>query len=224
MIDIREPKSGAKRRFRMIIPAYPAFNIYSKIAKHTTALGPIFVATVVSKIPGWEVEIIDENNYWPIGPVDKDGLPDHETLQRLHPADMVGLYGGLSSTAPRIFKLARWYNDAGAVVVAGGQHFADEANIREAIDNGVHYVVIGEGEETIAELIQAIEHRGDLKSVKGISFLSEGLPMAGFERTALWFTFSRFLCLNGLSHLVKMNSLFLTTSFKFVSIFKQTCL
>lgn len=174
MIKQRDSRTGSKRRFRMIIPAYPAFNIYSRIAKRTTALGPIFVATVVSKIPGWEAEIIDENNYWHIGPVDKDGLPDHETLQHLHPADVVGLYGGLSSTAPRLFELARWYNNAGAIVVGGGQHFADEANIREAMDNGIHYVVVGEGEETIAELIQAIEDDRNLESIKGIAFISDG--------------------------------------------------
>ncbi|MBW2675246.1 MAG: hypothetical protein JRD89_17850 [Deltaproteobacteria bacterium] len=46
-------------RFRVITPAYPTFNIYSRIARKTTALGPVLVATVVSRMDGWDVEVID---------------------------------------------------------------------------------------------------------------------------------------------------------------------
>jgi len=55
----------AKKRFRLriVVPAYPAFNIYSRVAKQTTALGPVCVATVVNKMAGWDVEVIDENNF-----------------------------------------------------------------------------------------------------------------------------------------------------------------
>ncbi|MBN1832425.1 MAG: hypothetical protein JW896_09965 [Deltaproteobacteria bacterium] len=41
-----------RSRFRIIAPAYPAFNIYSRIAWKTTALGPVMVATVASLIGG----------------------------------------------------------------------------------------------------------------------------------------------------------------------------
>ena len=53
----------ARHRLRIIVPAYPAFNIYSGIAKVMTALGPVCVATAVHDIPGWDAEVIDENNY-----------------------------------------------------------------------------------------------------------------------------------------------------------------
>ena len=49
-------------RFRIITPAYPAFNIYSDIASCTTALGPVYVATNVNKMHKWDAEVIDENN------------------------------------------------------------------------------------------------------------------------------------------------------------------
>ena len=51
---------GAKCRFRVVAPVYPAFNIYSGIARHTTALGPVLVATVVNRMADWEAEVIDE--------------------------------------------------------------------------------------------------------------------------------------------------------------------
>ena len=45
----------------MIAPAFPAFNIYSRVARHTTALGPLAVATVVDRTDGWCAEVVDEN-------------------------------------------------------------------------------------------------------------------------------------------------------------------
>ena len=92
----RKPRK--RRRLRVIIPAYPAFNVYSRIARTTTALGPVSVATSVHEMEGWDVEVIDENNYQRFAPRNESGLPDHETLQKLRPADVVGFYGGLSST------------------------------------------------------------------------------------------------------------------------------
>ena len=45
--------SSKKRyRLRVIAPAYPAFNIYSRIASTTTALGPVCVAIAANKIRG----------------------------------------------------------------------------------------------------------------------------------------------------------------------------
>lgn len=49
--------------FRVVAPAYPALNIYSRIANKTTALGPLMVATVVNRMQGWQAEVVDENNF-----------------------------------------------------------------------------------------------------------------------------------------------------------------
>ena len=157
----------------MIAPAFPAFNIYSRIARHTTALGPLSVATTVSHMPGWHVEVIDENNYRKLGPKDPHGLPDHTTLQAIRCADVVGLYGGLSSTIPRLYELARFYQQQGATVIAGGQHFTGE-NIRDGLANGIDFIVIGEGERTIAELLTALSDGRDPGDIPGIAFLRDG--------------------------------------------------
>jgi radical SAM superfamily enzyme YgiQ (UPF0313 family) len=165
--------SSKKRyRFRVVIPAYPAFNIYSHIAKKTTALGPVCVATAVNKMGKWDVEVIDENNLRLFGPKASTGA-DHEFLQRKRPADVVGFYGGLTSTIPRLYRIANYYKEMGIVTVAGGQHFIGE-NIAEALASGIDYVVIGEAEETITELLGVIEGKKEPGEVRGIAYLKDG--------------------------------------------------
>jgi len=165
MVDVL----SKRRRLRIVVPAFPAFNIYSRIAKRTTALGPVCVATAVHEIEGWDAEVIDENNLGRFGPRDRDGGANHELLQKERPADVVGFYGGLTSTAPRLYQLARFYQQQGVVTLAGGQHFVGE-NTTEALHNGIDYVVSGEGEKAIRELLEVIEGRREAGSVPGIAY------------------------------------------------------
>jgi len=160
-------------RLRIIVPAFPAFNIYSSIAHMTTALGPVCVASSVNEIEGWDAEVIDENNLGRYGPRADGGGADHEWLQRQRPADVVGFYGGLTSTIPRLYELARRYRQLGVMTVAGGQHFVGE-NVAEALSSGVDYVVFGEGEHTIRELLEVVEGRRDAHDIKGIAYLRDG--------------------------------------------------
>ncbi len=171
-------------RLRIVIPAYPAFNIYSCVADKTTALGPVCVASSVNEMSGWDVEIIDENNLRMYGPRAQDIGADHEFLQQLRPADVVGFYGGLTSTIPRLYDIANFYKQKGVITVAGGQHFAQE-NIAEALSSGVDYVVIGEGEETIKELLVALQNNNELDSIKGIAFLEDGKIIETSKREPL---------------------------------------
>ena len=161
--------SKKRHRLRIIIPAYPVFNIYSRVAKGTTALGPVCIASVVNEMEGWDVEVIDENNLRRYGPKSNSIGADHDFLQRLRPADIVGFYGGLTSTIPRLYEIARFYKDKGVVTIAGGQHFIED-NIAEALSSNIDYVVIGEGEETIKELLWAIEGKGNISEVNGIAY------------------------------------------------------
>ena len=160
-------------RLRIIDPAYPALNIYSYNARRTTPLGPVCVASAVNEMEDWEVEVIDENNLRRNGPKAGKKGADHEFLQRLRPADIVGLYGGLTSTIPRLYEIARFYKKRGVVTVAGGQHFVKE-NIKEALSSGIDYVVIGEGEEATKELLQALLAETSLDQVKGIAYIKDG--------------------------------------------------
>lgn len=173
-----------RARLRMICPAYPAFNIYSRFSMVMTAMGPVCVATAVNDVPGWDTELIDENNYRR-GPTDESGRPDHSALQQARPADVVGLYGGLTSTIPRLFEIARFYQAMGVRTIAGGQHFVGE-NIEQALRNGVDVVVIGEGEKTIAELLAHFDSgTDDLSDIRGIAFLKDGKPVQTADREPL---------------------------------------
>ncbi|MEI6809144.1 MAG: radical SAM protein, partial [bacterium] len=132
----------------------------------------------------WDVEVIDENNYKRYGPRTSEGMPDHRTLQTMRPADVLGLYGGLTSTIPRLYEIAREYKVMGAVTVAGGQHFAGE-NIADALNNGIDVVVIGEGEEVIRDLLTAIANGGDKSHIPGLAFLKDGKVVMTAERTPI---------------------------------------
>jgi len=179
-------------RLRIIIPAYPAFNIYSQIANKTTALGPVCVASAANKVQGWDVEVIDENNIRRYGPRSDSTGADHEFLQQHRPADVVGFYGGLTSTIPRLYEIARFYKNKGIMTIAGGQHFIGD-NIVEALSSCIDYVVIGEGEEAIGELLGVMEGRLDANEVKGIAYLNNGRviltpkrePLTDFEKFPL---------------------------------------
>jgi radical SAM superfamily enzyme YgiQ (UPF0313 family) len=173
-----------RRRLRIVVPAFPAFNIYSRIACRTTALGPVRVATAVNEMAGWDAEVIDENNLGRYGPRSDSGGADHESLQRERPADVVGFYGGLTSTIPRLYELARQYKRMGVTTLAGGQHFAGE-NIDEALHSGIDIVVLGEGEEAIAEILCAIESGSPHTAIRGIAYLQAGQVVCTSPREPL---------------------------------------
>ncbi|MFA4871999.1 MAG: radical SAM protein [Patescibacteria group bacterium] len=161
--------SAKRHLFRLIVPALSNFSIYSDIARYTTALGPICVATAANKLKDWDVEVIDENNCrGKFCPKDRFGLPDHPRLQAERPADAVGFYGSLSSTVPRIFELAEFYKGLGVRTIAGGKHV--ENLPEESLANGIDVVVLGEGEETIKELLLNVP----LENIKGIAFRRNG--------------------------------------------------
>jgi radical SAM superfamily enzyme YgiQ (UPF0313 family) len=164
---------GKRYRLRIVVPAFPAFNIYSCIANRTTALGPVCVASAVNEMEGWDAEVIDENNLGRYGPRDPRGGADHELLQEQRPADVVGFYGGLTSTIPRLYELARRYKQQGVVTIAGGQHFTGD-NIAEALSAGIDYVVLGEGEWTIRELLAAVQSRRGTHDIQGIAYMQNG--------------------------------------------------
>ena len=183
--DVSYLNSECKRfRFRIVVPAYPALNIYTRIAKKTTALGPLCVATSVNKMPGWDAEVIDENNLGKYGPRAESGGADHRRLQVERPADVVGFYAGLSSTAPRVYEIAKIYKTLGVITIAGGQHFC-EGTIGEALASGIDYVILGEGEEAVSEFLKTMEGGGDIEQVKGLAYLKNGKPFYTEKREAI---------------------------------------
>ncbi|MDP2909835.1 MAG: cobalamin-dependent protein, partial [bacterium] len=156
--------------FRMIIPAFPEINIFTRQAKKTTALGPIMVATVANKLWGWRVEVIDENNYR--GPRDGRGLPDHAILQKQNSAQVVGFYCGLTSTMERVWETARFYRQKKVTTIAGGwhAHYCSEETLKHDIDLVVH----GDGESSIRKILTSLKRGEPLNNILGTSFLEDG--------------------------------------------------
>ena len=154
---------------RFIAPAYPEVNIFT--GNRITPLGLVNIATAASKIWGWRVEIIDENNYR--GPRDKNGLPDHQKLQKKNPASVVGFYCGLTSTMDRIFELSKFYREQGTFNIAGGwhAHFCQE----EVLDHDFDVVVHGEGEIVIRDILNVLKNGENHANIPGISFRNNGL-------------------------------------------------
>lgn len=167
--------------FRIIVPIFPNFNIYTFAANKTTSVGPIYVATAANKLESWDVEVIDENNcHGKFYPRDKHKKLDHIALQNERPADVVGFYGSISSTIPRLFELAKLYKNLGVKTVAGGKHV--ENLPEEALSNNIDVVVFREGEITIKELLLAWEKNYSLNTVKGIGFLENNQIIKTPER------------------------------------------
>lgn len=160
-----------QKRFRMIVPSFPELNVYSfsKNAGSIVSVGAVMVATIVSKISEWFVEIIDENNY--SGPRDKEGFPDHKVLQKKDPADVVGFYCGLTSTIERVWKLAEFYKASGAKTVAGGWHTANCPD--ETLSHNIDVVVHGDGEQVIPLVLDAFFKGSELRGIPGISFVAD---------------------------------------------------
>jgi len=173
--------AGGKLRIRFIVPGYPTFNIYSTIAKYTTALGPVLLASVAAQKAGWDVEVIDENNFTAKAVKDSHGYPDHNYLQQLRKADVVAFYGGLSSTIPRLYELARFYDEQGVVTIAGGQHFSP-GNVKDALAHHLDYLSLGEGEHTIGEFMDAWGHGADVSAIKGLAYEKNGTVIVTGER------------------------------------------
>ncbi|MBI4812487.1 cobalamin B12-binding domain-containing protein [Candidatus Falkowbacteria bacterium] len=170
--------------FRMIIPAYPEDNIFSRVTKKTTALGPLLVATAANKMSGWRVEVIDENNYHN-GPRDKNGSVDHVALQKENSAVVVGFYCGLTSTMPRVWELAAFYKQQGALIVAGGWHvfYMPEESLKKGID----IIVRGDGEKAIEEILALLKggvRMGGITDADEVNLNSLSIPDFGLLRFA----------------------------------------
>ena len=89
--------------------------------------------------------------------------PDWYALKE---ADIIGI-SSITSTAPRAFRLAERFRSMGIPIMMGGPHstFLPEESLKHA-----DYVVRGEGEETVVELIEHLESGKSLRNIKGLSY------------------------------------------------------
>lgn len=132
----------------------PGAHIFSRTA--LPRLGTILLATIL-KEKGYNTRVFIEDI----------SSPDWKLLED---ADMVCI-SSITSTAPRTYQLAERFSKRGVPVVLGGSHttFLPEEALAYA-----EYVVRGEGEETIVELVEHLHSGLPLNSINGLSFKVDG--------------------------------------------------
>jgi len=101
---------------------------------------------------------------------------DLERIIRDYKPDVVGIGSSSTSFAYDAMNTAYLVKmaDPSIITVGGGAHFSalPEESLVEC--PSLDYIVIGEGEVTMHELLRALEVRGDPKEVKGLAFRRDG--------------------------------------------------
>lgn len=178
-------KNGKRFLFRMVIPAM-GDNIFNRMIKKTIALGPVMVATAVSKLPAWDAEIIHEAGAGKRTPRNAEGEISHQTLQKERPADAVGFYCGISSTMPRAWRVAKFYQEQRILTIAGGLHSHYEP--LESLKNGMDAIIHGDGEEIIKQILlyfQNFPEEKNFSKIQNVSCFEFEGEDTGFRRAAL---------------------------------------
>ena len=130
----------------------------------TFPIGLSYVGTVL-KQKGYEVKIVDS-----IAPFRKYTKDDIKKLIKEYQPDVVGFslfINFISDVYDFVRELKQTF--PGIVFIAGGPHAS--AMPEELIQNGFDFVVIGEGEETIVDLLEGIQKKvSSFKHIKGIAY------------------------------------------------------
>lgn len=131
----------------------------------------IEVKIVDCLLEGWKVREDVADNIIRIGlPFDRI-----EEIIRSYGPDIVGvnnLFTKQRENAHQIYALAK-KTDTGIITVAGGAHPTVMPELVLA-DGNVDYVVIGEGDSTIIDLVNCIEGRKDISALDGIGYKDSG--------------------------------------------------
>lgn len=133
-----------------IEPKSPGYNVFSGIL--LPRLGLPILGSILKSL-GHRVKIFCEE----IKPIDWGAVKK---------ADLVGV-STITSTAPRAYEIASRSKTLGKMVVMGGPHVTFQTE--EAL-NYCDFVVRGEGEETLPELIEVVEGKRSPEAVRGLSY------------------------------------------------------
>jgi radical SAM superfamily enzyme YgiQ (UPF0313 family) len=134
-----------------------------QIMKPYAPLGILYLCSHLQS-KGFEVEVFDTTF------ATRDSLI--ERLQTGEPS-VLGIYANLM-TRSNVVHLLGLAREAGWTTIVGGPE--PGAYAREYLDAGAQYVVLGEGEATLEELLTAITHNRhpSVSAVAGIAYLEEG--------------------------------------------------
>lgn len=139
------------QRVLFIEPRAPRPHIFSRVV--IPRLGAVLLGTIL-KGQGLDVKVIVEE-------IDE---PDYRRLD--FQPDLVAI-STITSTAPRAYALARFYRSQGIPVVLGGAHpsFLPAEGLEHA-----DYVICGEGDEALPELVAALNDGGKLEGIGNLAY------------------------------------------------------
>lgn len=138
----------------------PMASYYHRLGLKYPPLGVGYIAGALQK-EGYTVRVIDLN----VDSIKINNIPYQDF-------DIVGISTD-TTRYPIALSIARYAKAKGCKVVIGGPHttFLD----RETLETGfIDYVVRGEGELIILDLVRALEGKKDIREVKGISYIKDG--------------------------------------------------
>ncbi len=135
-------------------PKSPGLHIFS--AYHIPRLGTVLLATILKGM-GYNTRVFIEDA----------ATPDWKAFED---ADIIGI-STITSTAPRAYYFADKFRALGKTVIMGGPHPTFMPD--EALEHS-DFVVRGEGEDTLPELIHALEGNGALEDINGLSYSRQG--------------------------------------------------
>ncbi|MFZ5450722.1 MAG: B12-binding domain-containing radical SAM protein [Thermodesulfobacteriota bacterium] len=145
--------SSPIKKVLFIEPRAPRPHIFSRVA--IPRIGPVLLGTILER-QGLEVKVI----------IEEIAAPDYRSLD--FKPDLVCI-SSITSTAPRAYELGDFYRRQGLPVVMGGAH--PSFVVRETLDHA-DYVICGEGDEALPELVAALNSGGDLGQIPNLAFLA----------------------------------------------------
>jgi anaerobic magnesium-protoporphyrin IX monomethyl ester cyclase len=140
---------------------------------------PLGLATIAAVLEraGYRVTVLDANAL---------GIPPEAIAPLVTSADVIGLTA-MTPTISAAMDIARHLRQAypGLPVILGGAHatLLPEATLATAPE--IDITVRGEGEETIIELLRALEAKRPLDGIAGISYRADGRVVSTVDRTDL---------------------------------------
>jgi radical SAM superfamily enzyme YgiQ (UPF0313 family) len=140
----------ALKKLVFVEPKSTHLHVYSRVC--IPRLGSVLLGTIM-RAKGYDVRVYIE---------DLQALDMGEVLS----ADLVAI-SAITSTAPQSYRLADKVRAAGAIVVMGGTHtsFLPEEGMEHA-----DYVVRGEGEFALQELVDAIQRGEGLDKIQNLTY------------------------------------------------------
>ncbi len=141
-------------------------------------------AAAIVREAGYEVDFFD--------PMFAGGPEEIQPVLNKHIPDFLVIFDDgfnyltkmcLTNMREAAWTMARAAKNMGITVIMCGSDATD--HWQEYLQNGVDYVLMGEGETTLIELLQVVDNEGDLSEVLGIAYRKEGHSQLNSRRPVM---------------------------------------